>query len=63
MAKDSVWQDPLHQPRLEDDQVHIWRANLNLPDLEIDRLATYLSPDEHARASKFRFPQHQTRFT
>ncbi|MEM7757704.1 MAG: 4'-phosphopantetheinyl transferase superfamily protein [Cyanobacteria bacterium P01_A01_bin.40] len=63
MAKDSVWQDPLPQTRLEDDQVHIWRANLNLPDLEIDRLATYLSPDEKVRASKFRFPQHQTRFT
>ncbi|MEL6439424.1 MAG: 4'-phosphopantetheinyl transferase superfamily protein [Cyanobacteria bacterium J06621_8] len=60
---ESAWQKPSHQPELEDNQVHVWCADLDVPPSELDRLARYLSPDEQVRASKFKFPQLQSRFT
>jgi 4'-phosphopantetheinyl transferase len=59
---DSIWQTPAQPPTLRDNQVHIWRANLGLPTLEIERLTNLLSTDEIARANKFRFVQHRSRF-
>ncbi len=56
------WQDPLQPPILANNQVHVWRANLDLPTAEINQLATLLSTDEIARANKFRFPEHKRRF-
>ncbi len=63
MTIDTVWQDPLQLPVLEDNQVHIWRANLDLSETELDYLTAFLSPDEITRANKFRFPHLKTRFT
>ena len=57
-----TWQVPLSPPSLNKHQVHVWRANLDLPTATIDSLTTCLSRDEIERANKFRFPQHQTRF-
>ena len=57
-----TWQNPLHHPTLDREQVHIWRANLNLPADEVTRLSAFLSPDETARANKYRFPIHRRRF-
>ena len=62
MTINTVWQHPSQLPVLKDDQVHIWRANLDLPDVEIVRLTALLSPDEIARANKFRFPHLKARF-
>lgn len=59
---DDVWQNPLCLPSLDNDQVHIWRANLNLSNVAIQHLATFLSNDEIARANKFYFPEHKRRF-
>ena len=59
---ETIWQLPQHQPILENNQVHIWRASLDLPTIVIDQLATFLSPDEIERANRFRFVQHQKRF-
>ena len=58
----TIWQNPLRQPALDKHQVHIWRANLDLPTAEVDHLTTFLSTDELHRASKFRFPEHKRRF-
>lgn len=63
MTINTVWQNPLQLPVLENNQVHVWRANLDLSDTELDYLTTFLSPDEITRANKFRFPYLQTRFT
>ena len=57
-----IWQDPDINLQLTEDRVHIWRANLDLPSAQIDRLASFLSPDEITRANRFRFPQHRTSF-
>lgn len=57
-----MWQTPSQLPKLRDQQVHIWRANLGLSTPKIEELMTYLSPDEVVRANKFRFAQHKSRF-
>jgi 4'-phosphopantetheinyl transferase len=57
-----IWQNPPTLPRLTANQVHIWRANLDLPPIEVTRLTTLLAADEITRASKFRFPEHKRRF-
>jgi len=58
-----TWHLPKCFPALPDDRVHIWRANLDLSPEQIERLETFLSPDETARAEKFRFARHRRRFT
>ncbi|GAB4550424.1 MAG: 4'-phosphopantetheinyl transferase superfamily protein [Pleurocapsa sp.] len=57
-----IWCEPPHELILSEDGVHIWRANLALPTVEIARLTSFLSSDEIARANKFKFEIHKTRF-
>lgn len=59
---DIIWQHPVQQPKIEPDQVHLWRANLNLSTATIEELATILSTDEIARADRFRFAKDRNRF-
>ena len=56
------WQCPSARPILTDSRIHVWRASLELLSSQIDFLATVLSPDEIARAEKFRFARHRRRF-
>ena len=58
----TIWQHPPQQPILSNNQVHVWRANLELSTTDIEQLATCLSTDEIARANKFHFPKHRRRF-
>ncbi|HEU0301706.1 MAG TPA: 4'-phosphopantetheinyl transferase superfamily protein [Longimicrobium sp.] len=44
------------------DEVHVWRASLRPSDPVLARLEAHLSPDERARAARFRFPRHRTAF-
>lgn len=44
------------------DEIHIWRATLNLSGGDLERLRSVLSPDEQERAVRFRFAEHQRRF-
>jgi 4'-phosphopantetheinyl transferase len=57
-----VWKIPQSQLGLTNNQVHVWRAKLDLSANEIVRLETILSEDEKLRANRFRFPQHKRRF-
>ena len=56
------WQHPKNLPTLDRDRVHVWRARLDLIDSEVARLTSILSPDEVARANRFRFARHRRRF-
>jgi 4'-phosphopantetheinyl transferase len=47
---------------LEADQVHIWRADLGVPEPEFDRLELTVSPGERIRASRFRLAEDGRRF-
>jgi 4'-phosphopantetheinyl transferase len=58
----TIWQHPKQFPALDNDQVHLWRANLTLSNPELEELMTYLAPDEVVRADKFRFALHKSRF-
>jgi 4'-phosphopantetheinyl transferase len=48
---------------LTENEVHVWAAALDLAPEKLAWLAAALSPDELARAERFRFPQLRTRFT
>jgi 4'-phosphopantetheinyl transferase len=45
----------IRSARLADDEVHVWTAELEWAPAELDALSEALSPDEHARARRFRF--------
>jgi 4'-phosphopantetheinyl transferase len=47
---------------LDDGEVHVWRAGLDLERPRVQRLARTLSPDETARAARFHFEKDRDRF-
>lgn len=47
---------------LANTEVHVWQATLDMPSEVIHSLMSLLSPDEQARAARFRFEAHQHRF-
>jgi 4'-phosphopantetheinyl transferase len=47
---------------LEIDEIHIWRAGLNLPSGWVHELWSILTPEERTRAVRFQFPTHRDRF-
>ena len=47
---------------LKDDEVHLWRADLDLPQRCIGELKHSLSSDERSRAERFVFDEHRNRF-
>jgi 4'-phosphopantetheinyl transferase len=57
------WIPPPSRVHLEEGEVHVWRASLDLPQQELERLREALSPEERERAARFRVPQVQARFT
>jgi 4'-phosphopantetheinyl transferase len=48
---------------LENDEVHVWQADLGLGAAELDRLQWLLAPDEQARATKFHFEKDRNHYT
>lgn len=57
-----TWAVPPKDLTLTDDHVHVWRASLDQPADEIERLQSLLSPDEQERADRFHFSIHRDRF-
>ena len=56
----SVWLTPPSNLHLAADEVHVWRAELDLPPTQLRRLKSTLTPDESERADRFRFEKdHQ----
>ncbi|MGH7543772.1 MAG: 4'-phosphopantetheinyl transferase family protein [Gemmatimonadota bacterium] len=54
------WETPRGKPRLEDDEVHVWRISLR--SIEPGRAWETLSDEERRRAARHRFAVHRTRF-
>jgi 4'-phosphopantetheinyl transferase len=50
------------QPGLTDSALHIWQARLDTTEDESSELARLLSPDERARAGRFRFERDHCHF-
>ena len=58
----SVWSDPPYSLSLSGEEVHVWRASLNLPGPCIQRMLQTLAPEERERADRFRFAEHRERY-
>ena len=47
---------------LAEGEIHLWLADLCVPEPRLAALAATLSADEQERAGRFRFPEHRDRF-
>lgn len=61
-ALDSVWRILPGDLDLAQDEVHVWRAELDVSPAALRSLQSTLSADEWARAERFHFSQHRRRF-
>jgi 4'-phosphopantetheinyl transferase len=59
----SSWTAPLPHPILANDEVHIWRARLDLPEELIQAFEQTLADDERTRAMRFRFAKDRRHFS
>jgi 4'-phosphopantetheinyl transferase len=57
-----LWRLPPPTLQLDRDEVHIWRAFLDLPATTIRQLSGALSPDEQDRGNRFHFERDRLRF-
>ncbi|MGB7439967.1 MAG: 4'-phosphopantetheinyl transferase superfamily protein [Coleofasciculaceae cyanobacterium] len=56
------WQPAPSDLELLSQDIHIWRADLDLPAIKIEELRQTLSVDEQERADRFRFEQPRNHF-
>jgi 4'-phosphopantetheinyl transferase len=56
------WLPAPERPPLGHNEIHIWRAALNLEPVHIHDLRRSLSPDEQARADRFHFEKDQVQY-
>ena len=56
------WRRPAAEPALPAGEVHVWRAALERPAVELASLAETLSPEEAERAERFYFERDRKRF-
>lgn len=62
MQAENAWGPPPENLTLELNDVHVWRASLDVPDELLGRLALTLSEDERTRSGRFHYPVHWNRF-
>jgi len=58
----AFWKTPPSNLTLSKEELHIWRATLDLPAVGIEALNQVLSLDEKIRAERFRFERDRRRF-
>lgn len=56
------WTPPPERPRLRDEEVHVWFADLVRAAPRVESLSHLLSPDELRRAEGFYFERHRQAF-
>lgn len=56
------WQHPPMNFSLNFNEVHVWRASLDLPDAQIDNLKSTLCSEEIKRSEKYHFRKDQKHF-
>jgi len=57
-----TWSRPAQELALQQDELHVWLAWLDVEAQEITRLQSYLSKDEVSRAERFIFPRDRDHF-
>jgi 4'-phosphopantetheinyl transferase len=63
MSLDPIWQSAPRSLALSANEVHVWRAGLDLDPVTLGRWRQTLSSDESARAERFHAPLHRDRYT
>ena len=58
----TCWQRPPDKIGLKDQELHLWRFNLDRSEHELDRLRNLLAPDEVVRANRLLDLQKKTQF-
>lgn len=58
----SEWVIPAPPPGLGWEDIHIWRADLDLPSASLAPLEASLTADERQRAARYHFPAHRDRW-
>lgn len=58
----SLWRLAPARPRLGENEVHVWRADLNQPPATLQALLATLSADERCRSARFYFARDAERF-
>ncbi len=58
----TVWHHPLQAPVLGRDDVHVWRAALDVPAARLGGLIETLADDERAKAARFHFQQDRAHY-
>lgn len=56
------WKSPPDDLELSTDEVHLWRARLDVSPSAVGEFHELLSSDERERAARFRFDKHRRRF-
>ena len=56
------WHSPPHTPILGNDEIHVWRASLDLPVLQSRSLLLTLAAEELRRAERYRFQEDREHF-
>lgn len=62
MTGETAWQQPRAWRAPGPAEVHLWRMRLDLPDACVSSLRRLLSPDEQARADRYRFDRDRRRY-
>lgn len=62
MASENLWRSPPTNLVLSENDIHVWRADLNIPAWRLKLVAQTLSSDEQQRAERFYFEQDRTHF-
>lgn len=62
MKSKNEWSVPHQTPRLLNDDIHVWRASLEVPSARLEYLYRMLSEDEVNRAKQYCFEQVRRRF-
>jgi len=57
-----VWNPAPAMPRVDSDEVHVWRAALDLSIAHVESLEQTLAADERVRAERFHFQKDRTHF-
>jgi 4'-phosphopantetheinyl transferase len=56
------WTSPAGSLMIEEGELHVWRANLDVPDRDIQAMQSLLSPEELERSNRFFFLRDRYRF-
>jgi 4'-phosphopantetheinyl transferase len=58
----TIWMPPLESAVLQTNEVHVWKASLDVVTSRVAALRDVLSPEEHSRSRNYRFQDDRRRF-